>query len=428
MKAQYFIAPVLAVVGVMSLYSYDYRVLNELKERRVTLVEAIDRGEAEVARDSPARKKESWKTADGEVDWLVLAQKISEMEGRGPEGDFREFIAIQKMLMGMNEEELMTALRKIKELDISDRVKNQLAEGLLEMLAQKNPELAIKLFSPGGEWESSASRWRLASSFSQWLAKDPQSAMKWLDEQIAAGHLEPKDLDGRDSPREALERTVIQHLMKTDPRAVAARMSKMDEADRDRILRSLRWQVTRRNKENIPQLIALVEEFASEDRREDLITDIIGDGGLGFQEGLDLLNGVELSDESIREVRRNLLTSEMTRAEKPEEITAALDLARAADPEADLRRAGYQIARLVEKNRMTMDEAFALTQPYHEKGGDESLMMGLFTRLAGQEGIENYASQLTAGEEILEGLRADVKEKFDANRAEGIEFVPANPE
>ena len=72
----------------------------------------------------------------------------------------------------------------------------------------------------------------LVQALGVWAGKNPVAATVWVDQQIAAGKLDSKSLDGKSLTRMRFESSLIEVLISTDPAAAAARLKSLPEDQR----------------------------------------------------------------------------------------------------------------------------------------------------------------------------------------------------
>jgi len=157
---------------------------------------------------------------EGKWDWVAVGSMINEKRLKIRYSDTHaEF---DKRLAAMNTEELLAAVEEILTLDLPRQTQRDLLSILMEQLVNADPELALRnFFGRLGRFFEYSNAWR------KWMEKDLDSAMAWFDEQIAAGIMEGKSLDGRESIRNEFETILIKRLFTTNPAAAVERMESL---------------------------------------------------------------------------------------------------------------------------------------------------------------------------------------------------------
>ncbi|MFT3990209.1 MAG: hypothetical protein QM680_02250 [Luteolibacter sp.] len=87
--------------------------------------------------------------------------------------------------------------------------------------------------------DSSQMQWYLTSSLGRWADKDLPSAMRWFDEQMAAGTFDSKALNGKSRSLVRFASVIISQLTKNDPQAAIERALQISPEERDNLFQSV---------------------------------------------------------------------------------------------------------------------------------------------------------------------------------------------
>ena len=158
----------------------------------------------------------------------IAAQMTETRSGVGLWTYFR----IDEKFSTLSKEELISALDEIATVDMSGERREELQVMLLHSLCEKDPEYALKRYFGVMDDQNAPVGWRLAQALASWAAKNPAAATAWFDQQIAAGKLDSKSLDGKNPARMRFEFALIVALNSTDPAAAVTRLKSLPEEGR----------------------------------------------------------------------------------------------------------------------------------------------------------------------------------------------------
>ena len=227
MKPIHILPPVIALVLVGSWIGVQRRTLATLvdeNERLARHAVPATMPESVEALFPKMKKARVITTAEDSetLDYLYLAELIDDRnhDRRGP----LVLAELDKQLRAMDKDELVTHIKEIMELDLSKRQRWGLIDKFLSPLIDKDPELALRsFFGQFGGMDRVLSR-----ACGEWSASDLSAATEWFDEQIAAGTMEPKRLNGRDGCRAGFEGQLLKLLLASDPAAAIGRMENIN--------------------------------------------------------------------------------------------------------------------------------------------------------------------------------------------------------
>lgn len=232
MKANPWILPGAAVVLTGAWIGLQRNTASELR-REITVIsgriqQARSTAEAE-ARDGGGKKD---KAKAEKIDWKDIAGKMKDMRN-GDGQDIRTMMRMQRLLMDLTAEELCAQLEEIAALDIEENVSKQLQGMIMGSLAEKDPKLALERFGKDLQDDDFGVSWQMSHALRKWADKEPAAAAAWLDKRIAEGGLESKSLDGKNPSLVRFESSLVGALLKTDPAAATARVTALNDAQRE---------------------------------------------------------------------------------------------------------------------------------------------------------------------------------------------------
>ena len=232
MKNKFFIPPIVALILVASWLGNERRSTSLVEKRSSILKEALAAGASGSGADAVASKA---KSADqlaqekGPIEWKKIAAQMTERRsGGGPQ----TYLRIEDKFNALSKEELVSALDEIATVEMPQKTRQELQAQLLHSLCEKDPEYAlVRCFGVMDDHNARVSG-QLAQALGVWAGKNPVAATAWLDQQIAAGKLDSKSLDGKSPTRMRFEGSLIEVFISTDPAAAAARLKSLPENQR----------------------------------------------------------------------------------------------------------------------------------------------------------------------------------------------------
>jgi hypothetical protein len=323
------------------------------------------------------------------LDWKKIADEMAEMQ-RGGMGDIRSMIRLQQRLETMTSAELLTALDEIAALDLSTESRAMLEQMLFEPLLLKDPELALSRFVDRLTDGRNGMSYQLAGALTEWAKKDPSKAGAWLDQQIAAGKLDSKTLDGKSRGRMQFEGGMISVLLSSDPEAASRRMAALPEDQRLEVIRGYGIQNL---KEDAHSAFAdLVRKQLSENDQpaaiSSLATHLVAIGGYDdVTSYLDRINATPTERaESVEnaagyKIRTKSHQGTVTR----EDIDSMREWVTAQSPDSVDRATGKALALGTPMGNgkgkgMTFSEAAELVQHYSDAGGGDEVIASFLER------------------------------------------------
>lgn len=187
------------------------------------------------------------------LDWKKIAFEFEESLRQG--GTMMRY---NPRLGAMTQEELVTALDEIAALHLHHESTEMLVQSLICQLADKDPELALEKCVDLMHDSNGLIIARLCDAMLELAKKDPAKATAWLDQQIAAGNLDSKSLDGKSGSRNRLEEMLVIVLIGSDLDAAGRRLAALPGDQRSEILSN--WSVGQIKKDDQPAFAKLVRD------------------------------------------------------------------------------------------------------------------------------------------------------------------------
>lgn len=236
MKAIQALPPFLALAIVGSIMFSQRRALATLEHvnaesKRHAESSAIPHTAAELFPELEKGRSKQTAKLNVPLDWPQLAE-LFETRNRG-QADHKALAAFEKRVQAMSNEELIANIEEILKLDLAENQQSNLLSSFFDTLVNRDPEFALRhLFL------SSARKYHIVSSaWEKWSTSDTAAATVWLDEQIAAGTINPKSLPGNDGLRVSFEGHLVKLLLASDPAAAMRRVENLNPDWRDEVLR-----------------------------------------------------------------------------------------------------------------------------------------------------------------------------------------------
>ncbi len=166
------------------------------------------------------------------IDWKLLSGNPAVRSG-DYEGT-RLRLRLQRRFQGWTVEQLTGAMDEIIAADIPQSFKENFAWKILEVLIQKDPELALVRYADGFETSEGSPLYPLAVAIKGWARKDPTSARAWFDGQVAAGTFIGKELKEGSSSRWNFETQLLTALIDSDPAAAIRLVPELGRSEKAR--------------------------------------------------------------------------------------------------------------------------------------------------------------------------------------------------
>lgn len=237
MKSSTWIPPVVAVALIAGWFVPQRRAMAAMEKRSLALLERLD-DQRSAAADGPRSPFPAPGDAgrNRKIDWEALAMELEETRMESGVADSRTMVRLQTMLLDMSPESIAAALRETVELP--DSASQLLKSTLLNTLIEKNPGYAVRAFGDRISENSPLLNRPLPRAMGDWVKKDPQAAIAWLDRQIADGKFDSASLDGKSRMRWEFEGWTIRSLISSDRETAATRLEGIPAEQRGDFLRS----------------------------------------------------------------------------------------------------------------------------------------------------------------------------------------------
>lgn len=344
------------------------------------------------------------------IDWKKLAEQFAEMQQNGGVGDMRSMMRFQQRLQSMTTEELVAALDEIAKLDIPAESRTILEQMLTRPLMESDPELALTRFSDRLQDDRGAMSWQLANAFSKWADMDPDKAVAWFDQQIAAGKFDSKSLDGRSHARLQFEGALIRTLLATNPEAAGSRLETLPEDQRADALRQFSFGQLK--EENQKAFAEMVRGHVPEDERNGVISQIasrmVSQGD--YQQVTEYLDRIEATpaeraDSASQAANSKIQMLANQKGVTREDIDAMREWVGTQSKETVDKSTGSALAAATQGNgTFKFSDAAALAVQYHESSGNDDVLVSF---LGGWEASQNKELSLKLAEKISDEKRRE---------------------
>lgn len=389
--------PAVALLVVGSWMGIQRRSIATMQADNVMLCQqlaaarpAVPDGDSPPAK--PAGLDQLAKDNKGRTDWKKLAGQLAAME-HGGMGDLRTMIRLQQRVQAMTRDELVAALDEIAALDLPDASRSMLEQLLIDPLIRQDPELALTRFSHRLQDGPGALAWQLGLAFREWAKKDADQAIRWFDQQIAAGKFASKSLDGRSQARIQFEAMLMGDLLAADPAAAARRLAAMPEDQRAEVMRNGSPSALKEAdqltfaklvRENVPanEQAQLFSKQASQ----------LAKGG-GYDQVTAYLERIAATPAERTACVEQAASSLLIRSNDKPATTADFEALRAwvgsQAPDATERVTGRLLGEATQGNgKMAFSEAGALAVQYSQAGGTDEVLGAFLDSRAARENKE----------------------------------------
>ena len=409
MKIKFLILPTVALIFVASWIGSERRSTSLLAKGSSALKEALAArasGSGADAVASKAKSEDQLAQEKGPIDWKKIVAQIAEKQSGG---GLRSYLRIEGRFNALSKEELASALDEIATGDMPEETRQELQQLLLKSLCEKDPEYAVTRYFGLADDQSPSVSWRLAQALAGWAGKNPVAATAWLDQQIAAGKLDSKSLDGTSPTRMRFEGSLIEVFISTDPTAAAARLKPLPENQR---LSSLLTGGHDIKDEDQLAYVNLIRNGLPE-KAQALAFGLQIDSklrGEGYTEVTEYLNRIQATPAeraaSVEQVAAHKI-AQLSRNNKVTrgDIDAMRTWATSEAPGTTDQVTGIALARSTYSfNKMEFSEAAGLAIQYHDASGNDEVLSSF---LAGCEAGPRYEKEAA----VLAAKISDVKKR-----------------
>jgi hypothetical protein len=241
LKRKLLIPPAIAIGLSAFLLGTQERSISKLEQQCAVLQKALAiRTSGRIAETSTTQQKSTTKAAKDKerLDWKKTLAQLLEMKNSSDFAAERSVVKLEQGLQAMNKEELVAALDEIAILDLSKASRSDIEQMFMDLLAQKDPELALNHFIDRISGNEEIMGYQLSRAMLEWAKNDSAGAISWFDKQIAAGKFESKSLDGKSKTRLQFEESLFGLLLDSDFEAAERRLSALPKDQRHEVLRN----------------------------------------------------------------------------------------------------------------------------------------------------------------------------------------------
>jgi hypothetical protein len=386
MKPLHFFPPAIALV-IAGLWIGSLRrsiaisdEQNERLEKHIAVARATDgteetvQGESGVAGSTAGDKKPiDWKKAV-----LLMAETWEGVD------DNRATMRFHEQLRTLTPDELCALLKECQSLDLREDF-GLLESAILLHLVEKAPEMALKNFFDLRDHPLSMVGWRLSKALAAWAKQDAAAATTWFDQQIAAGLLDSKSLDGKNPTRVQFERSLLEVLFLADSQTAAHRLANLSLDQRKEVLSGMRYDVLE-EKDQINLANLARQQLPQKDQAEVIargISNTIIDDYSKITAGMNRIQASPTERAACidRAVTANFNMLSFQRQITPEDVEKVRAWTRSDAPEATDRATGIALANAVNaKNYKRFSEFADLAEQYHQAGGGDEVILPLLEK------------------------------------------------
>lgn len=241
MKTHHVIPPAVALGLIGAWNFFQVREISSLEteeallRRKIEIAGSYQGGMAAIL----AGRKSPLETTD-RIDWQELSEAMRDSELNNGFGNLRDTLTLQRRLLAMSRDELVTALDEIAALNLTDDAREALEAMIVDPLVKKDPRFALEKFA--NRIGSGMLGWQLSGALRDWAKKDLKGAAAWFDKQIAAGAFDSKSLDGKSVARMQFEAALLGPLLGSDYAAAGRRINSLPAEQRREVLEQLTFR------------------------------------------------------------------------------------------------------------------------------------------------------------------------------------------
>ena len=409
MKNKFFILPIVVLMVVASWFGSERRSTSLLEKRSSVLKEALAARASGSGVDvvaSKAKSADQLAQEKGPIDWKKIVAQMTGMQSSGGRGDMDDWLTclrIKKKLSALSKEELVSELDEIATGDMPQETRQDLQRLLLDSLCNKDPEYALTRYFGLVDEKNAPLSWRLVQALAGWAGKNPVAATAWFDQQIAAGKLDSKSLDGKSPVRMRFEGWLIVGLISTDPVAAAARLKSLPEDQRVPSLQSgTEYGIKDKDQLAYANLVRNgLPEKAQAEAFELQIQSMMWREE-GYTEVTEYLNRIQatLAERAVcAEEAAECKIAQLSRNNKVtrRDIDALREWTTSQAPGTTDKVTGFALARSTQAtHKLEFSEAAALATQYHKASGNDEVLIGFLMACDSDNGSREDARVLAA--------------------------------
>jgi hypothetical protein len=420
LKFRFLIPPAIALALVAIWIGRERSSISVLEQERAVLKQrlaALASGSETDAASSKAKSPDPLAKEKAPIDWKKMAAQLAEMGGSLSEGEVQSYLRLVQKFSALSKEELISALDEIATLDVPIKSRQMLQSLVLGPLCEKDPEYALTHYLSLMDDQNETTSRQLAIAMAGWARKNPTAAIAWFDQQITAGKLDSRSLDGKSPSRMQFEGSLIVALNSTDPAAALARLKSLPEDQRADSLRGTGYDLKDEDQLAYANLIRNgLPEKAQTDYFEWQIQ--IGLRAKAFTEITEYLDRIKATPAERAICVEEAATSQIARLSQNKKVTredldAMRGWATSQAPGTTDKVTGIVLARSTQANQpLEFPEAAALATQYHEASGNDDVLIGFLMACNPKNGSKEEArvlaqkiSDVKKREEILNLLK-----------------------
>ncbi len=166
------------------------------------------------------------------ANWEEIAAELAEAVSSGGGRSRRASMIFQQRLNKMSRDEIVSAFEEVSALGLPPDSWSALKYSLLGTLIELDPEYVVTRFFHQLLDDPTGASTLLTNALGKWANKDATNAAEWLDQQVASGTLEGRQIDALGRMRLEFEGVLIGSLITTNPAAAEARLKNLPAGQR----------------------------------------------------------------------------------------------------------------------------------------------------------------------------------------------------
>jgi hypothetical protein len=320
---------------------------------------------------------------------------------------------IEKLILEMDEAELVAALEQVGALSLPASSRQELQRKLLNALTKKNPELVCNRFLEQANGPSAPFTWAVKQAFEAWLKIDSPAANSWLDQQLAEGTLDGKSLDGENAIRLSMQAASLYSLIASDPTAASRRMNDIPPEQRKDFLLGSHYSVAEKDHKAFADLVR--NTLPKEDHSKVLSSQLELHGNQGdLTKMSDYLTRIHATKEesiacaetlAVTHFRLQSLERKVTRGDFDQFYQWAGSIA----PDSADRVTGTALAAsLFSGGNASFDELAGIASEYHRAGAGDEILIPLLQQSRVIDGAAKAKARELAKEITNPQLREEI--------------------
>ncbi|MFT4177126.1 MAG: hypothetical protein QM627_10785 [Luteolibacter sp.] len=379
MKPNPWLYPGLALLAVGTWIGIQKRSAATVEHRITQLRTAIRKTHERQAADErshAAAQREAKK-----IDWKAMASQVSG-------GDllivpnYSALSRMQRLLMKMTPEELISQLDAIDMLDLPEESRITILGLVLNRLSETHPEYVLQRYQNSIKG-TTQTQWPLIMALRHWAQKDLQSAVRWLDQQIDSGTFESKALSGKSASRIHFEAIIIGQLALSDPQTAIARAMRISPDERQSLyqfgvfgIHTTKEPASTSRDANYLQVVRAI--LSPEQASAVLASQALGFLGNGNYDRVDqFIANTHATEADKKEIARNIINSRvrpgMLHSVSRESLDEARDWAARHVPESMNQLTGEALASTIWGNQ-GFEKASTIALDYQQSTGSDEVL------------------------------------------------------